>query len=54
MVFIRVMGRHWRRPRWQFDFTVPLPSSHALAYILLTLLAISAVGVAAWALLRTS
>ncbi|WP_156372462.1 hypothetical protein [Arthrobacter sp. Leaf337] len=48
------MGRHWRRPRWQFDFTVPLPPPQALPYLVLALLAIAALGVAALALLRTS
>ena len=48
------MGRHWRKAPRHYDFSIPLPNTHALPYILLALLAVAALGTAALALLRTS
>ncbi|VXB80019.1 hypothetical protein ARTHRO9AX_190162 [Arthrobacter sp. 9AX] len=53
MVFIRAMGRHWRKTPREFDFSVPLPRPQVLSYTLLGILAVAALGIAAIALLRT-
>lgn len=48
------MGRHWGRAPRDYDFSVPLPRPQVLPYAFLTLLAVSALGTAAFALLRGS